>query len=163
SSTTRSPTAPSSSSAGNGSAPPSSAWPSSPPSSDSRRSPRTTPGSICCVCVTNRSVTGRVRVLALSCLPISGRRRLASMGSPGSAQQDRFVGGSQVAPLRLAEQLGDRVRLGVPVRRIEQRNSGATVHADGVDVAAARVIVAVPPTLAGRIVYDPPLPARRDQ
>jgi monoamine oxidase len=87
----------------------------------------------------------------------------ALAGTAGGAQQDRFVGGSQVVPLRLAEQLGDRVRLGQPVRRIEQRPSGATVHADGVDVAAARVIVAVPPTLAGRIAYDPPLPARRDQ
>jgi monoamine oxidase len=51
----------------------------------------------------------------------------------------------------------------VPVRRIEQRNSGATVHADDVDVAAAHVIVAVPPTLAGRIDYHPVLPAARDQ
>ena len=37
------------------------------------------------------------------------------------------------------------------------------MHADDVDVAAAHVIVAVPPTLAGRIAYEPPLPARRDQ
>jgi monoamine oxidase len=87
----------------------------------------------------------------------------ALAGTAGGAQQDRFVGGSQLVPLRLAEQLGDRVRLGAPVRRIEQRATAATVHADGVDVMAAHVIVAVPPTLAGRIVYDPPLPASRDQ
>ena len=31
----------------------------------------------------------------------------------GGAQQDRFVGGSQLVPLRLAEQLGDRLRVGV--------------------------------------------------
>jgi monoamine oxidase len=30
-------------------------------------------------------------------------------------------------------------------------------------VRAARAIVAIPPTIAGRIEYDPPLPARRDQ
>jgi monoamine oxidase len=87
----------------------------------------------------------------------------ALAGTAGGAQQDRFVGGSQLVPLRLAEQLGDRVRLGAPVRRIEQRATGATVHADGVDLTAAHVIVAVPPTLAGRIAYDPPLPALRDQ
>ena len=37
---------------------------------------------------------------------------------------------------------------------------------DGVEVdgiTARRAIVAVPPALAGRIVYDPPLPAARDQ
>jgi monoamine oxidase len=87
----------------------------------------------------------------------------ALAGTAGGAQQDRFVGGSQLVPLRLAEQLGDRVRLGAPVRRIEQRATGATVHADGVDLTASHVIVAVPPTLAGRIAYDPPLPALRDQ
>jgi len=87
----------------------------------------------------------------------------ALAGTAGGAQQDRFVGGSQLVPLRLAEQLGNRVRLRVPVRRIEQRGDGTIVHGDGLDVTAARVIVAVPPTLAGRIAYDPPLPARRDQ
>ncbi len=35
--------------------------------------------------------------------------------------------------------------------------------ADGVVVRARRAVVAVPPTLAGRIAYDPPLPGYRDQ
>jgi monoamine oxidase len=87
----------------------------------------------------------------------------ALAGTAGGAQQDRFVGGSQLVPLRLAQQLGDRVSLDAPVRRIEQKPGGVTVHADGMDVTAARVVVAVPPTLAGRIAYDPPLPAVRDQ
>jgi monoamine oxidase len=84
-------------------------------------------------------------------------------GTRGGAQQDRFVGGSQLVPIRLAEQLGDRVRLGAPVRRIEQRGEGVTVSGDALAVTARRVIVAVPPALAGRIVYAPPLPGRRDQ
>ena len=33
----------------------------------------------------------------------------------GGAQQDRLDGGAQLLPLGLAESLGDRVRLGVPV------------------------------------------------
>ena len=37
------------------------------------------------------------------------------------------------------------------------------MHADDVDVTSAHVIVAVPPTLAGRIAYDPPVPPSRDQ
>ena len=84
-------------------------------------------------------------------------------GTRGGAQQDRFVGGSQLVPIRLAEQLGDRVRLGVPARRIRQRDDAVTVETDSVAVTARRGIVAVPPTLAGRIVYDPPLPGMRDQ
>ena len=38
------------------------------------------------------------------------------------AQERRFVGGSQLIPLRLARQLGDIVALRAPVRRIEQRD-----------------------------------------
>jgi monoamine oxidase len=83
----------------------------------------------------------------------------------GGAQQDRFVGGSQLVPIRMAERLGEeRVVLGAPVRAIRQdSNEGVTAEADGVSVRARRAIVAVAPTLAGRMVYDPPLPGFRDQ
>ena len=80
------------------------------------------------------------------------------------AQQDRYVGGSQVVPERLAAELGDEVvRTSAPVRRVEQRGDQVSVLADGLLVTARRAIVAVPPALAGRIDYDPPLPAYRDQ
>lgn len=91
------------------------------------------------------------------------------VGTGGGAQQDRFEGGSQRLALLLAERLGpERVRLGSPVRRIEHGGEGVVVHAAGgsggaVSVRAQRAIVAVPPTLAARIDYDPPLPALRDQ
>ncbi|HKP89374.1 MAG TPA: flavin monoamine oxidase family protein [Thermoleophilaceae bacterium] len=81
----------------------------------------------------------------------------------GGAQQDRFVGGSQLVSIRLAEELGDAVELSAPVRRIEHSGDGVVVHADGLEVRARRAIVAVPPALCGRIAYDPPLPGYRDQ
>lgn len=81
----------------------------------------------------------------------------------GGAQQDRFVGGSQLLAVALAEGLGDAVRLEAPVARIGQTKGLVTVEAGRATVRAKRVIVAVPPTLAGRISYDPPLPAQRDQ
>ena len=82
----------------------------------------------------------------------------------GGAQQDRFVGGSQLLPIRMAESLGEeRLALGAPVRRIRHSGEGVTVEADGTTVRAKRAIVAVAPTLAGRIAYDPPLPGFRDQ
>jgi monoamine oxidase len=82
----------------------------------------------------------------------------------GGAQQDRFVGGSQLVPLRMAERLGpERLVLGAPVRRIEHGADAVTIHADGAFVHAGRAIVAVAPTLAGRIAYHPPLPGYRDQ
>ncbi|MET0558761.1 MAG: FAD-dependent oxidoreductase [Solirubrobacterales bacterium] len=81
------------------------------------------------------------------------------LGTGGGAQQDRFHGGSQRLALLMAEALGDAVRLGVPVREIRQDDDGVSVG----DLRARHVIVAVPPTLAGRIAYDPPLPGMRDQ
>jgi monoamine oxidase len=90
------------------------------------------------------------------------------VGTEGGAQQDRFHGGSQRLALLMAEQLGaERVRLGCPVRRIEHGGGQVLVHAgrqgDEIAVRARRAIVAIPPTLAGRIDYDPLLPALRDQ
>lgn len=77
----------------------------------------------------------------------------------GGAQQDRIAGGSQVLAIRLAEELGERVRLNSPVRGIRQDDGGVSVD----DVQAEQVIVAIPPALAVRIEYDPPLPGWRDQ
>ena len=81
----------------------------------------------------------------------------------GGAQQDRFVGGSQLISERLAEELGDIVVLAAPVRRISQDGGGIDVEADGLDTRARRVIVAVPPPLAARISFAPSLGGRRDQ
>ena len=93
------------------------------------------------------------------------------VGTGGGAQQDRFHGGSQRLALLMADELGvERLRLDAPVRRIEHGETGVVLQADGsggepggLTVRARRAIVAIPPTLAGRIAYDPPLPARRDQ
>ena len=82
----------------------------------------------------------------------------------GGAQQDRFAGGSQLIPIRMAEELGgERLVLGAPVRRLEHGPDGVTVHADGAVARGRRAILAIAPTLAGRIAYDPPLPGYRDQ
>jgi monoamine oxidase len=82
----------------------------------------------------------------------------------GGAQQDRFVGGSQRIPIQMAQELGrEQLILGAPVRMIRRGEHGVTVEADGAAVRARRAVVAVAPTLAGRIAYDPPLPGFRDQ
>ncbi|CAN5116196.1 FAD-dependent oxidoreductase [soil metagenome] len=87
----------------------------------------------------------------------------ALVDTSGGAQDARFVGGSQLVAIRMAERLGDRVVLDVPVRRVESDGNGVRVLAGGIEVEAKRVIAAVSPTLAARIDWDPPLPARRDQ
>jgi monoamine oxidase len=80
----------------------------------------------------------------------------------GGAQDSRIVGGSQVLALTLAERLGDAVRLGCPVHLIHQDQDGVEIAHEHGSVRAQRVIVALPPALAGRIRYQPPLPAQRD-
>jgi monoamine oxidase len=87
--------------------------------------------------------------------------RLVATG--GGAQESRIVGGSQRLAIALAERLGDVVRLDHAVRAISQDENGVRVDHDRGTLAADRVVVAVPPTLAGRIRYSPALPPRRDQ
>jgi monoamine oxidase len=78
------------------------------------------------------------------------------------AQMYRFHGGSQLVCFRMADELGRRVALNSPVRKIVQ-GSTVRVESDRYTVRCKRVIVAVPPPLAGRIEYDPILPSDRDQ
>ena len=63
------------------------------------------------------------------------RQRAANVGTfernsdtANGAQERRFVGGSQLIPLRLARQLGDLVALAAPVTRIDQGDGHAVVH-----------------------------------
>ncbi|HYT30103.1 MAG TPA: FAD-dependent oxidoreductase, partial [Actinomycetota bacterium] len=82
----------------------------------------------------------------------------------GGAQQDRFVGGSQLLAQRMADELGDSVLLSGPVRSIDQSGPSVVVaHTDRGRAEARRAIVTVPPALASRIDYRPVLPAGRDQ
>jgi monoamine oxidase len=63
----------------------------------------------------------------------------------------------------MARRLGHGIVLGTPVRRIVQRQHHVTVESAHRDIRAKRAIVAVPPTLAGRIHYQPEMPTARDQ
>jgi monoamine oxidase len=85
----------------------------------------------------------------------------ALLDTEGGAQQDRVDGGAQLLPRALAEQLGERVRLAAPVRRIAQDGDSVTVLADGLEVEAEQALVALPPALMGRIEFEPPLSQRR--
>ena len=81
----------------------------------------------------------------------------------GGAQQDRLVGGSQLVAQRAAEELGDRVVLSAPVRRVAHEPSGVVVDTGTIEARARRAIVALPPALVPRIEFDPELPAERAQ
>jgi monoamine oxidase len=93
----------------------------------------------------------------------SGQGIINLTSTAGGAQDSRFVGGSQLVSIRMAERLGKRVVLNAPVRSIAHTPRGVTVVTDAGSWRGTAVIVAMAPTLAGRIDYDPPLPAERDQ
>jgi monoamine oxidase len=77
------------------------------------------------------------------------------------AEHDRIVGGAGAVPQAIAARLGRAVRLGVPVRAVEQDADGVTVRADGMAVRARRAVLAIPPALSAHLVYTPALPASR--
>src|SRR5947209_6067916 len=79
------------------------------------------------------------------------------------SNQDRLHGGSQLIALKLAQRLGHRVVLENPVRRITQTRAGLRVDGDRASAVCERVVVAIPPALASRIVYAPEMPPTRDQ
>ncbi len=82
----------------------------------------------------------------------------------GGAQETRFVGGSQVLSIRMAQELGDKVRLSSPVRRIAGWDREIVeLHTDQGVVRARHVIAALNPALCQQVVFDPPLPAGRSQ
>jgi len=78
----------------------------------------------------------------------------------GGAQDSRFVGGSQEVSLRMAAELGDSVRLGCPVLRIEQEGEGLTLSGPWGELRAGRAVVAVPPAVVARISFAPALSGR---
>ena len=82
----------------------------------------------------------------------------------GGAQQDRFVGGSQLVCDKVAAALGPAaVHLDSPVRGIAVDGGGVTVGSARDEWRCRRVIVTVPPLLAGRITYEPAMPPWREQ
>jgi monoamine oxidase len=75
----------------------------------------------------------------------------------GGAQENLVDGGAGSIANRVAESLGDSVRLGVPVRSITQRADHVVVAGANVTIDARYVIVTVPPALVLDIAFDPAL------
>jgi monoamine oxidase len=91
----------------------------------------------------------------------SGTSLDSLISTTGGAQQDRVHGDMAGIAARMSEGLGERVRLGEPVRGIEWSDAGVTVATDQGRYSAPRAILAIPPTQAVRIRFSPGLPAGR--
>src|SRR3954466_3446781 len=86
-----------------------------------------------------------------------------NFNTQGGGQETRIEGGAQLISIKMAQQLGRRVIKNAPVRRIDQGRFGVRVWTDKYYVQGKRVIVAMPPATAGRIVYHGGMPDLRDQ
>jgi monoamine oxidase len=82
---------------------------------------------------------------------------------PDGAQQARFVGGVQPLCQRLADELGQHLHLGSPVLSIRQAEEEVIIRTNRDEYTAQRVILAIPPILAGEVTYEPALPIQRHQ
>jgi monoamine oxidase len=79
----------------------------------------------------------------------------------GGNQENLVEGGAGSIAQRVADALGDAIHLNAPVRSVTQRDDHLLVEADGLTVAALHAVVAVPPSLAVEIAFDPALPDDR--
>ncbi|GMT08796.1 hypothetical protein PFISCL1PPCAC_93 [Pristionchus fissidentatus] len=75
------------------------------------------------------------------------------------AQAFRIKGGSQQISLKMAEALGDRVRLRTAVKHIETSEGGPTrvTVANGDKLECKRLVLAIPPNQCGKLEFSPPL------
>ncbi|MEX1210545.1 MAG: FAD-dependent oxidoreductase [Candidatus Nanopelagicales bacterium] len=84
------------------------------------------------------------------------------VATTGGAQEARVVGGTHLISERMAQLLADRVQLNAIVTSIDCHANHVGVSYIGGEVTCQDVIVALPPTLAGRLRYQPALPSLRD-
>lgn len=80
----------------------------------------------------------------------------------GGAQESRFIGGSQLVSIRLAQTMASSVRLDAPVTRLRNLAPNRVVVDSAVgSISARRVVVAMMPKDVTRIRFEPALPPQR--
>ena len=75
----------------------------------------------------------------------------------GGSQENMVDGGAGSIARRMADELGDAVRVRAPVRSITQHDDHVEVGAVDLTVSARHVVVTVPPALVLDIAFDPVL------
>ncbi len=104
---------------------------------------------------------------AISCAApeesLSARVLLDALAAVQSTPTHRIAVGNQGIALALAAEIGDRVRLGMPVSAIRHDESGVEVEVRGAVLVADAVVVTIPLPLLERLDMSPAIPdAQRD-
>ncbi|CAD6893742.1 unnamed protein product [Tilletia laevis] len=82
------------------------------------------------------------------------------------AQMYRVVGGTEILATKLADKLGNKnIVYNSPVKTVKKTSNGqySVILRNGTAFASKSVVIAMSPPLAGRINYEPSLPAQRTQ
>uniref|UniRef100_A0A4D5S0F5 Amine oxidase n=1 Tax=Ixodes scapularis TaxID=6945 RepID=A0A4D5S0F5_IXOSC len=91
-----------------------------------------------------------------------GVKRIISVKNGG--QERKLKGGMMQVSLRMAESLGERVKLRSPVTAVAQETDHVVVTTqDGQRYKGSHVIMAMSPTIQMKMHYSPPLPPLRNQ
>lgn len=85
-------------------------------------------------------------------------------GFTGGAQEQRIENGSQYISEVMAADIGDKLHLSSPVRKISGWDGDiVTVHADAGVFRARQVILAISPGLCDKVDFEPALPQQRSE
>lgn len=94
----------------------------------------------------------------------SGRDFDTLMNVENGAQEERILGGAQKAALELVKLLPpDSLKLNAAVNKILQTENEVIVFTNTEKIVSKKVVVAIPPTLCNKIIFEPNLPANRQQ
>jgi len=105
------------------------------------------------------AIAARIQVSAAQPVGALAATSLDHAGSTFDRNESmRVAGGNQLVADRMAERLGQAVRLGAAAAAVAWSGPDVHVLASGGVVTADAAVVAVPASVAGRIRFDPPLP-----
>jgi monoamine oxidase len=121
------------------------------------RGQRLVPGAEFLVRLQNRAEYN-AEARELSLLFVAQQTVVVADVPPSAVETMRIAGGNVRLPRALASALGDRVRLGCPVSRVEHGPYGVRVHSRGRPVDAAHVVLALPMSPLRQVRFDPTLP-----
>ncbi len=104
------------------------------------------------------AILARTEVSAAAPADLVPAHELGSLARLSADPAPSVAGGNQRLAEALAAELGDRVRLGEPVRELRWGERGVVARTGGGELEADACVIAVPATVIGRIRFDPPLP-----
>ncbi len=105
---------------------------------------------------------GEVSLLGMLTMASAAGSFNEMISTRGGAQDAMLQGGVWQLAAKMAQELGPAVVLGAPVSAIAQDDQGVTVQAGARRWRGRFVVVTAPPSMAGRIQYQPALPPLRD-